>query len=49
MEKELGISRLQKINGEMLKLRPGGNKTKRRPKHIIILAKNKLGLKTCTS
>ena len=45
MEKELGISRLQEINGEMLKLRPGGNKTKRRPKHIIILAKNKLGLK----
>ena len=45
MQKELGISRLQEINGEMLKLRPGGNKTKRRPKHIIILAKNKLGLK----
>ena len=45
MEKELGISRLQEINGEMLKLRPSGNKTKRRPKHIIILAKNKLGLK----
>ena len=45
MEKELGISRLQEINGEMLKLRPGGSKTKRRPKHIIILAKNKLGLK----
>ena len=44
MERELGIRRLQKINGEMEKLRPlgGGN---RHPKHIIILAKNKLGLK----
>ena len=44
MEKELGIRRLQEINGEMEKLRPlgGGN---RHPKHIIILAKNKLGLK----
>ena len=45
MEQELGISRLQEINGEMLKLRPKGNKNHRRPKHIIILAKNKLGLK----
>ena len=44
MRRELGISRLQEINGEMEKLRPlgGGN---RHPKHIIILAKNKLGLK----
>ena len=44
MERELGIRRLQEINGEMEKLRPlgGGN---RHPKHIIILAKNKLGLK----
>ena len=29
----------------MLKLRPQGSKTSRFPKHIIILAKNKLGLK----
>ena len=45
MRKELGISRLQEINGEMLKLRPQGSKSNRFPKHIIILAKNKLGLK----
>ena len=45
MQKELGISRLQQINGEMLKLRPLGSKNNRRPKHIILLAKNKLGLK----
>ena len=44
MEKELGIHTLQQINGEMLKLRPRGSKS-RFPKHIIILAKNKLGLK----
>ena len=43
MERELGIHRLQEINGEMLKLRPQGSKTSRFPKHIIILAKNKLG------
>ena len=44
MERELGIRRLQEINGEMEKLRPlgGGN---RHPKHIIVLAKNTLGLK----
>ena len=45
MERELGIHRLQEITGEMLKLRPQGSKTSRFPKHIIILAKNKLGLK----
>ena len=45
MRRELGISRLQQINEQMLKLRPLGNKSHRRPKHIIILAKNKLGLK----
>ncbi len=44
MENELGIHSLQQINGEMLKLRPRGSKS-RFPKHIIILAKNKLGLK----
>ena len=44
MRREMGISRMQEINREMEKLRPmgGGN---RHPKHIIILAKNKLGLK----
>ncbi len=44
MENKLGIHSLQQINGEMLKLRPRGSKS-RFPKHIIILAKNKLGLK----
>lgn len=44
MRRELGISRLQAINGEMEKLRPLGGGS-RHPKHIIILAKNKLGLK----
>ena len=45
MRREMGIHRLQRINGEMLKLRPEGGKSNRHPKHIIILAKNKLGLK----
>ncbi|MBQ3534142.1 MAG: PolC-type DNA polymerase III [Clostridia bacterium] len=45
MEKEHGISRLQQINEKMLELRPQGSKSSRFPKHIIILAKNKLGLK----
>ena len=44
MRRELGISRLQEINVEMEKLRPLGGGS-RHPKHIIILAKNKLGLK----
>ena len=44
MRRDLGISRLQEINGEMEKLRPLGGGS-RHPKHIIILAKNKLGLK----
>ena len=45
MRREMGTHRLQQINGEMLKLRPEGGKSNRHPKHIIILAKNKLGLK----
>ena len=45
MEKELGIRRLQDINPQMLKLRPRGSKSSRFPKHIILLAKNKMGLK----
>ena len=39
------ITRLQEINGEMLKLRPQGSKSNRFPKHIILIAKNKVGLK----
>ena len=42
---ERGVTRLQQINGEMLKLRPLGSKSNRFPKHIILLAKNKAGLK----
>ena len=45
MEKELSIRRLQDINPQMLKLRPRGSKSSRFPKHIILLAKNKMGLK----
>ena len=45
MREELHIDRLQQINQKMLQLRPAGSRTKRQPKHIIILAKNKLGLK----
>ena len=45
MGKEHGINRLQQINEKMLELRPQGSKSSRFPKHIIILAKNKLGLK----
>ena len=45
MRKELHIDRIQQINNEMAKLRPQGSKSNRFPKHIIILAKNKLGLK----
>ena len=45
MGKEYGLSRLQQINEKMLELRPQGSKSSRFPKHIIILAKNKLGLK----
>ena len=45
LERELGIHRLQDINPQMLKLRPQGSKSSRFPKHIIILAKNKMGLK----
>ncbi|MBO4854332.1 MAG: PolC-type DNA polymerase III [Oscillospiraceae bacterium] len=45
MERELGINRLQQINDAMLTLRPKGSSANRYPKHIILLAKNKLGLK----
>ena len=43
MLRERGLSRIQQINEEMLKLRPLG-KANRRPRHMIILAKNKLGM-----
>ena len=42
---ERGIHTLQAVNREMEKLRPLGSKTNRFPKHIILLAKNKMGLK----
>jgi len=42
---ERGVTRLQQVNGEMEKLRPRGSKTNRFPKHIILLAKNKMGMK----
>ena len=40
-----GVTRLQQINDEMTKLRPLGVKRNRFPKHIILIAKNKVGLK----
>ena len=42
---ERGIHTLQAVNREMEKLRPLGSKTNRFPKHIILLARNKVGLK----
>ena len=45
MLEERGVTRLQQINNETLKLRPLGSKSNRFPKHIILLAKNKAGLK----
>ena len=42
---ERGIHTLQAVNGEMEKLRPLGSKSNRFPKHIILLARNKTGLK----
>ncbi len=45
MLEERGVTRLQQINDEMAKLRPLGMKRSRFPKHIILIAKNKVGLK----
>ena len=46
MLEKRGVTCIQEINGEMLKLRPeGGLAKKRRPNHIILIAKNKAGLK----
>jgi len=42
---ERGVHMLQDINAEMEKLRPLGSRTNRFPKHIILLARNKVGLK----
>ena len=42
---ERWIHTLQAVNKEMEKLRPLGSKSNRFPKHIIILARNKVGLK----
>ncbi len=42
---ERGIHSLQAVNAEMEKLRPLGSKSNRFPKHIILLARNKVGLK----
>ena len=42
---EKGVHTLQAVNGEMEKLRPLGGKSNRFPKHIILLARNKTGLK----
>jgi len=42
---ERGIHTLQEVNKEMEKLRPLGSKSNRFPKHIILLARNKTGLK----
>ena len=45
MLRQRGITTLQAVNGEMEKLRPLAGKAKRHPKHIILIAQNKVGLK----
>jgi len=40
-----GVTRIQEINAEMLKLRPESSRSGRFPKHIILIARNKTGLK----
>ena len=40
-----GVYTLQAVNGEMEKLRPLSGKAKRQPKHMILIAQNKVGLK----
>ena len=45
MLREKNIGHLQEINAEMARLRPNGRRVRRQPKHIIILARNKTGLK----
>ena len=46
MLEQRGVTNIQGVNAEMEKLRPaGGLNRKRRPNHIILLARNKTGLK----
>ena len=45
MEEELDIHTLQEINGRMTTLRAKGRITDRHARHIIILAKNQIGLR----
>ena len=46
MLEQRGVTHIQDINAEMLKLRPEGGLTKkRRANHIILIAQNKVGLK----
>ena len=45
MLEERGVTHIQGVNDEMLKLRPQGGKGSRFPKHIILIARNKVGLK----
>ena len=40
-----GVTRIQEINAEMRKLRPRGGRSNRFPKHIILIAQNRTGLK----
>ena len=42
---ERGVHTLQAIDTEMEKLRPQGSKGNRFPKHIILIARNKMGMK----
>ena len=44
MLEDLGVHSLQAINPAMTKVR-GGGKARRQPKHLIVLAKNQLGLR----
>ncbi|MCI8399965.1 MAG: PolC-type DNA polymerase III [Oscillibacter sp.] len=45
MLRQRGVRTLQAVNADMESLRPLGGKTNRFPKHIILLARNKVGLK----
>src|SRR5699024_8020548 len=41
----MGVHTLGEINPAMPKLRKGGGKMRRQPKHLIVLAKNQIGLR----
>ena len=45
MLQERGLSDIQSINGDMVTLRAGGKISDRRAKHIIVFAKNQMGLR----